>query len=258
MSEGEARMSGEMERLVGLWEKANQVIALTGAGISTESGLPDFRSEGGIWEGVDPEIACSLRAFQTDPAEFWRFYRARLSMSPEVEPNSAHYALAELQRYGLRGIVTQNIDGLHQRAGSRRVLEVHGNARTVSCPRCGEKKSWEEAHQEVGEDGVPRCQYRHPMKPDVILFGEDLPGCAHTAMAWCHDADLILVCGSSLRVEPVASWTLLNRARGGSLAILTDSPTPRDRQAKVRLGGPLTASLGELLSRISSSSRAGE
>lgn len=246
-----------LQRLARAVEQAASICAVTGAGISTASGIPDFRSQGGIWEGVDPLEECSLGAFHRDPIRFWNFYRERLQFTGEYRPNPAHLALGKLWDHGLRHIVTQNIDGLHAVAGPQEIIEIHGNARTMSCLDCRRSYSFDAAlSQRADRDGVPRCECGAALKPDVVLFGEDLPQTAHQAMAWCHDADLVLAIGSSLIVEPVASWTTLNRARGGRLAILTASSTPKDNLASVIINDPVQDVLPALIDLLGERQRA--
>jgi len=230
-----------LEALAQLVRHSQSIVALTGAGISTESGLPDFRSKTGIWSQVNPMEAASLGVFKKDPERFWDFYKENLSPPPGVTPNAAHRALVDLEQYGLICVITQNIDSLHLQAGSDSVLEVHGSGREIVCLEC----EWYAPYAEgsFGPDGLPRCPQGHVMKPDVVLFEEDLPDMAFEAMGQCHDADLLIVCGSSLKVFPVASWPLLTLKSGGKLAIINNEETPLDQHADV----VLRASLGEAL-----------
>jgi len=221
---------------------SNRVVALTGAGISTASGMQDFRSQGGLWDGVDPMKECSMSAFLGDPVRFWEFYKARLTGSDDVIPNAAHTALVDLEAMGkMSWILTQNIDGLHQKAGSSRVSELHGSPATVVCPRCSFSVSWDEALTTLQDtSGVPRCPFGHAMKPNIVLFEEALPqkpfNEAHSAMA---QADLLLCLGSSLVVYPVGAFPMAMAQGGGDVAIVTASSTPSDHLAKVKLSDPL-------------------
>src|SRR5215212_408795 len=144
-------------------------VALTGAGVSTESGIPDFRSATGLWAEFDPQEYASLSAFRADPRKVWRFYKPRISMLTEAEPNAAHRALAALERAGLvEGVITQNIDVLHERAGSRNVVEVHGSIRSASCPRCGASYAREHVIEQLAEADAPECAACGAvLKPDV-------------------------------------------------------------------------------------------
>lgn len=249
-----APAADERARLIELLAAAGSVVALTGAGISVPSGIPDFRTpRTGLWEKVDPMEVAHIDAFRADPVRFWRFYGERFATLGEKEPNSAHHALVALERAGmLDGVITQNIDMLHRRAGTRELIEVHGSIATCSCPRCGGSVSVEEVRLRLRlageEDGVPRCEAcLGPLKPDVVLFGEMLPKDALArARVLCEEADLLLCIGSSLEVHPVAGLPLLTLQAGGSVAIITAGPTPLDRQATIRLSGDVLEELDAL------------
>jgi NAD-dependent deacetylase len=222
-------------------------VALTGAGVSTESGIPDFRSPTGLWAQVDPMDYASLRAFRADPAKVWSFYAPRVSMLTEAEPNAAHRALAELERRGLvRAVITQNIDLLHERAGSREVVEVHGSIRTFTCPHCRAVHKLAEVLDLLERSDAPGCRDCGAiLKPDVVFFGELLPEEAiDRAYALAREAALMLVVGSALEVHPVASLPDETLAAGGDLAIVTKGPTPYDGKATLKIDG----SAGEVLS----------
>jgi NAD-dependent deacetylase len=223
-------------------------VALTGAGVSTESGIPDFRSPTGIWAQFDPREYGSLGAFRRDPAKVWRFYAPRFSMLTEAEPNRAHRALAELERLGLlEAVVTQNIDLLHERAGSRDVVEVHGSIRTSSCPSCGGCYPLADVVPLIEEgDGAPRCpRCEAILKPDVVFFDELLPGEAiERAFELAERARLLLVVGSSLEVYPVAGLPFATLEAGGKVAVVSEGPTAVDGRATLRLSekaGPILA-----------------
>jgi NAD-dependent deacetylase len=225
-------------------------IALTGAGISTESGIPDFRSPSGIWAEFDPFEYGSLSAFRRDPEKVWRFYAPRFGMLVSAEPNAAHRALAELERRGVvHAVVTQNIDLLHERAGSRDVVEVHGSIRTSACPLCGARYTLAEVLPllEAG-DGAPRCTAcGGVLKPGVVFFEEELPEAEiDRAFALAREAALLLVVGSSLEVHPVAGLPGETLAAGGALAIVNRGPTPYDKRADVRID----AAAGDVLAAV--------
>ncbi|MGH3023620.1 MAG: NAD-dependent protein deacylase [Gaiellaceae bacterium] len=222
-------------------------VVLTGAGVSTESGVPDFRSPTGIWAEFDPMEYATLGAFRRDPVKVWRFYAPRFAMLGEAEPNAAHLALAELERRGLvRAVVTQNIDRLHERAGSREVIEVHGSIRTSSCPSCSARYELAEVVPliEAG-DGAPACPACGAiLKPDVVFFDELLPeGAMERAEQLAEEARLLLVVGSSLEVHPVAGLPSTTLAAGGKVAVLNRTPTWVDDRAALVLRG----SAGEVL-----------
>lgn len=213
---------------------AQMAVALTGAGVSTESGLPDFRSPGGLWAGVDPMRVASLSAFRRDPGAFYAFYRDRLSRLGGAQPNPAHRALADLERGGLlRAVITQNVDGLHQAAGSRRVLELHGSLRRAACPDCGARADIAVLTDALAAGRQPHCPVcAGPLKPDVVLFDELLPLTVFAeADALCREADALLVVGSSLSVTPAAELPQTVLGHGGRLIIVNREPTPYDADA---------------------------
>ena len=234
-------------------------MALTGAGISVPSGIPDFRTPGeGLWERVDPMEVAHIDAFRSDPARFWSFFRPRLHGLDHVEPNSAHEALAELERRGsLEAVVTQNIDTLHAKAGSRRVIEVHGSIRSASCQACDARYELAGVERLFDEEGVAVCAACTSLvKPDVVLFGEMLPAEAIAeAEALAARADLLLCVGSSLEVYPVAGLPSVTMASGGRVAIVTRGPTPFDGAAAVRLDGDVADELPALVAAVEARSQ---
>jgi NAD-dependent deacetylase len=235
--------------LAGLIRERQPCVALTGAGVSTESGIPDFRSPTGIWAHVDPLEYASIQAFRTDPEKVWSFYAPRLSMLRDAEPNDAHRALAELERQGyLRAVVTQNIDLLHERAGSSEVVEVHGSIRTSSCSGCGASYPLADVLNRLEANGAPRCSTCSAvLKPDVVFFGELLPVEAiDRAFELAGEAKLMLVVGSTLEVQPAAGLPLETLSAGGALAIVNRGPTALDGQATLKVDGQA----GEILSAV--------
>ncbi len=242
-------------RLAELIRGAGSVVALTGAGISVPSGIPDFRSpQTGLWRNVDPMAVAHIDVFRHDPETFWGFYGQRFALLRDKRPNGAHAALAELERRGrLDAVVTQNIDGLHAAAGTASLIEVHGSVAHASCERCGDRWPLEEVRErlEAAPDGVPRCACGAPLKPDVVLFGEFLPEAAlQRATELAEAADLLLCVGSSLEVWPVAELPALTLAAGGAVAIVTQGTTPYDRRAAVRLGGDVVAELEAVIAAL--------
>jgi NAD-dependent deacetylase len=241
--------------LARLIRRRQPCVVLTGAGISTESGIPDFRSPGGLWAQFDPLEYGSIEAFRADPEKVWRFYAPRISMLVEAQPNPAHLVLAELERRGLvRAIVTQNIDLLHERAGSRDVVEVHGSIRTSTCPHCGASHSLERVLRllEQRPEAPPRCtSCAAVLKPDVVFFGELLPEREiDRAYELARTAALMLVVGSSLEVFPVAGLPNETLRAGGEVAIVNRGPTPLDGRAAVKLDGSASEILGSLLEAL--------
>ena len=224
-------------------------VVLTGAGVSTESGIPDFRSPTGLWAQFDPLEYGSIDAFRRDPLKVWSFYKPRISMLTEAEPNPAHHALAELERRGLvQAVVTQNIDLLHERAGSREVVEVHGSIRTATCPRCGARYEVERVLELLAAADAPFCPAcGEIVKPDVVFFGELLPPQAiHRAYELARGAALLLVVGSALEVYPIAALPEETLAAGGRLAVVNRGRTPYDARASLRIDG----SAGEVLPAV--------
>ncbi len=245
----------DVERLAGLIRSAGSVVALTGAGISVPSGIPDFRSPGtGLWENVNPMEVAHIDAFRADPRRFWHFYGQRFQTLEDKEPNDAHRALVELERRGhLDAIVTQNIDRLHRVAGSRELVEVHGTIDHSSCLRDGAQYPLDDVRARLAADpdGVPRCDCGAPLKPDVVLFGEFLPeGALERAFTLAAGADLLLCIGSSLEVYPIAQLPALTRQAGGAVAIVTQGQTPFDDRAAVRLSGDVVAELRALVAAL--------
>jgi NAD-dependent deacetylase len=227
-------------------------VVLTGAGISTESGIPDFRSPTGLWAEFDPLEYATIDAFRSDPEKVWRFYGPRISMLTDAEPNAAHHAVAELERLGfVQAVVTQNIDLLHERAGSREVVEVHGSIRTSTCPHCGASHGLERvlAMLEERPEEAPRCgSCAAVIKPDVVFFGELLPAREiERAQELARSAGLMLVVGSSLEVYPVAGLPRETLDAGGELAIVNLGETPLDGRAAVRIEGSASEALSEVV-----------
>ncbi len=244
-----------LQELVGLVQERQPCVVLTGAGISTESGIPDFRSPTGIWAQYDPMEYASIDAFLADPVKVWDFYAKRLRALGEAEPNDGHRALAELEERGwVRAVITQNIDLLHERAGSQALVEVHGSIRTSSCLNCGERVPLADVVRLLEEAPAPPCpRCGRILKPDVVMFGEYLPpdAIAHAAQL-AADARLLLVVGSSLEVHPVAGLPFETLAAGGSLAIVNRGPTPLDTRATVTVdagAGETLRALAEALPR---------
>jgi NAD-dependent deacetylase len=238
----------ETERLAAMIRDAGSVVALTGAGVSVPSGIPDFRTPGtGIWANVDPMEVAHIDVLRRDPERFWRFYGERFQTLEHTEPNDAHRALVALERAGLLdAVITQNIDRLHDRAGTRELVEVHGTIGHSSCLWCGSRYPLAEVRDRCRLDaaGVPRCECGESLKPDVVLFGELLPAAAIArAQELAAGADLLLCIGSSLEVHPVAQLPELTLAAGGRVALVTLGATPYDARASVRCGGDVVAEL---------------
>jgi NAD-dependent deacetylase len=248
-------VSAAAERLAQLLRNAERAVALTGAGVSVPSGIPDFRTPGtGLWEDVDPMEVAHVDAWRRDPDRFWQFYAERFASLVDKQPNEAHMALAELERRDLiQGVITQNIDRLHSKAGTRRLIEVHGSIEWSVCLRCDGRVRIDQVVEQLADGGgAPRCQVcSAPLKPDVVLFGELLPEQAMSeAQALALGADLIICVGSSLEVYPVAGLPAMTRGGGGRLALVTQGPTPYDSDADVKLDGDVVAELRAVMAAL--------
>ncbi|NLG72354.1 MAG: NAD-dependent deacylase [Chloroflexi bacterium] len=216
----------------------HQGVVLTGAGISTPSGIPDFRSpNSGLWERYDPFEVASLTSFRYQPEKFYEWIRPLAQEIFAAQPNPAHYAVVDLERHGyVQTVITQNIDNLHQRAGSRLVLEVHGSLETFTCVSCYEKVAGKQLHERYLVSGeVPRCAgCGSVLKPDIVLFGEQLPVrtwlAAQEASRRC---DLMIVAGSSLEVLPVAGLPMRALENGAHLILINKSETYLDVRADI-------------------------
>ena len=240
-------MDEQLQRLSQMIGRAQRMAFLGGAGLSTESGIPDFRSSNGVYAalkayGRPPEELLSHDFFVRHPDVFFDYYRKYL-IRPEAKPNPAHYALARLEQQGkLTAVITQNIDELHQRAGSRNVLELHGSVYRNHCMECG--KSWP-VKAVLEADGVPRCTCGGIIKPDVVLYGEGLdPATLTAAVEAIAGADMLLIGGTQLSVYPAAG--LVDYFHGKDLAVINLSATPRDVQAALTIRRPI----GEVLAEV--------
>ncbi len=234
---------------------SRQAVVLTGAGISTPSDIPDFRSEGtGLWSRDEPLEVASLSTFRTTPDRFYAWFRPLASQIYHARPNAAHQALADLEKSGsLRSVITQNIDNLHQKAGSQNVIELHGTIRTLSCTNCYqqvESEPYLEPYITRGE--IPRCPACScVLKPDVILFGEQLPERAWArARKAAQQCDLMLVAGSSLEVLPAAGLPMQALDRGAHLIIINNSPTYINVRADVSILDDVAQILPAIAERI--------
>lgn len=241
-----------------LIKNARHAVALTGAGISTPSGIPDFRSPGsGLWEQVDPMVIASLWGFMEHPQAFYDWFRPLAKLMFTAQPNPAHLALAELEALGrLHAVITQNIDNLHQRAGSKRVLEVHGHLREATCIRCYHLVPTQPLIDKFLEDGLaPTCeQCGGVLKPNVVFFGEMLPASVmYEAEQESKTCDVMLVAGSSLEVMPAADLPLVAKKRGAKLIIVNNTPTYADRHAEVVLHEDVAIALPRIVEAVKQS-----
>ncbi len=232
-------------------ERAEKICALTGAGISVDSGIPDFRSEGGLWRRYDPLEYATYESFLEDPSKFWTMGRELARVILDAKPNDAHLALAELERRGkLIGIITQNIDNLHQAAGSKKVIELHGNYLRAYCMKCGKVYVGEEVHRRVVNGEIPpHCDAcGGVLKSESILFGEPLPEKAMSeAIELCRKTDLMLVVGTSLTVYPAAYLPQLAKDHGAKVIIINLHGGNRDGVADIVLEGRASVILPQLV-----------
>ena len=235
-SQNAGKRANVIERLAESIARAGRIAVLTGAGISTESGLPDFRSKGGLWRTFRPEEIASVDALRRRPLLFYEFYRFRLELLRQAAPNPAHFALAELERQGrVVRVVTQNVDGLHGEAGSRRVSELHGSLRQARCHECGRSHPVDLLEKPVNDlADVPRCACGGLVRPGVVLFGEMLPRNALDEAARAMEScEGVLVVGTSLQVYPAAGLPQVALRRGRPVWIVNLTPTPYDGSAEI-------------------------
>jgi NAD-dependent protein deacetylase/lipoamidase len=241
-----------VDKVAALILDSGRVVVFTGAGISTESGIPDFRSPGGIWTKFDPDDFTIQKFMSSEKTRRmqWRMM-AEGGLLKDAEPNQAHYAVAELESVGkLTCVITQNIDNLHQKAGNSpdKVFELHGNIKFVRCMSCGRRFPVEEILSKLDKEDIPDCQFCHGiLKPDAVFFGESLPQKAlNEAIKCSRNCDLFIVIGSTLVVYPAAYMPMYAVESGARLVIINLSPTPMDAKAAALI----TASAGEAMSRI--------
>lgn len=238
----------ELRRLI---SAARHMVAFTGAGISAESGIPTYRGDDGLWNKYDPAKFANINHFYKDPAYYWNFFKEiRYPVIHNARPNKAHTALARMEQEGLlQTVITQNIDGLHQAAGSRNVLELHGNTRRIVCLKCGQHHSMEDVYQLLETQLPPQCPgCGGTLKPDVVFFGESLPGdVLGRAISESRACDLFLVVGSSLVVQPAAALPVTARQNGARVVIINRDPTPLDQMADLVFHTRASEVLGALL-----------
>ena len=238
-------MTNEVKKLKGLIDETDNIVFFGGAGVSTESGIPDFRSTGGLYHQewkYPPEVILSHTFYEANPEEFFRFYHAKM-LCPEAAPNAAHRKLAEWEAQGkLRAIVTQNIDGLHQLAGSKAVYELHGSVHRNYCEKCGKFHSFDFV---LNTPGVPKCDCGGTVKPDVVLYEEGLDqSTIEKSVRAISEADVLIIGGTSLNVYPAAG--LINYYRGHKLVLINKSPVARDLVADLVIRDPI----GEVFAQL--------
>ena len=238
---------------------ARRGVALTGAGVSAESGIPTFRGEGGLWTKYNPIEVASIDYFMADPSAYWQVSKERGPVALSAHPNPGHDALAELEAAGhLVAVVTQNTDGLHQESGSRNVIEVHGSGRTVQCLDCGNREARGEVQARLDVEMPPRCKVCGGafLKPTVVLFGEAMPQVAiQQAFALARQSDVMLVVGSSLVVYPAAEIPLVAVRSGAQMIVVNAEPTPFDELAAVVIRGKSGEVLPEIVELVALAER---
>ncbi|MBS3787242.1 Sir2 family NAD-dependent protein deacetylase [Candidatus Bipolaricaulota bacterium] len=232
--------------------ESESAYALTGAGVSTDSGIPDFRGRDGLWKGRDPMEVASRRALYDHPETFFEFWADRFSELGDASPNITHKVLVELEESGLlNGVVTQNIDGLHVESGSQQVFQLHGNFKVSRCEGCGREIPTDRLLQRFKNEGVPRCEDCEGLiRPDVVLFNEQLPEAFTEAEEELTRSDLLLVLGTSLGVYPVASLVPHFNRTGGRLVIINNQPTTYDDIADIVHHGDLAPAMSSLKNRL--------
>jgi NAD-dependent deacetylase len=246
------KTSQKIQQAAALIKAANNVVAMTGAGISTISGIPDFRSpNSGVWDKIDPLTVASIHAFRENPKTFYEWIHPLAKLFLQAEPNPAHFALAQLERGGkLKAIVTQNIDNLHDRAGSETVFELHGHLRELTCTRCYQTQDSDEIIRSFAEDGrIPTCpNCGGVLKPNAILFGEQLPMQEFVAAQMAIEAaDLLLIIGSSLEVAPASDLPAVAIDSGAKIIIINFQPTYLDTQAELAIRGDVAKLLSQIV-----------
>ncbi|MFX0106218.1 MAG: NAD-dependent deacetylase [Candidatus Hodarchaeota archaeon] len=235
--------------------KSKNAIVLTGAGISTESGIPDFRGESGIWEKYKPEIYGNIQAFLKDPSKFWQMAEDIAPTLFNAEPNPGHYAIADLEKKNIvKAVITQNVDGLHQKAGSIIVYEVHGNINRFTCLGCRASYNKEQLLRKLkkGKNSPPVCDFcAAPLKPSVVLFGESLPNFEkYMSIDLAKKADVMLIAGSSLMVAPICDLPIFTLRNGGKIIIINDEPTYLDERAEIVINNKTGVVLPLILEEI--------
>ena len=238
-------MTDSIKRLKDLVDSSDNIVFFGGAGVSTESGIPDFRSTGGLYHQewkYPPEVILSHTFYESNPEEFFRFYRAKL-LAPAAKPNAAHKKLAEWEAEGrLKAVITQNIDGLHQKAGSQEVLELHGSVLRNHCTRCGKFYGVERIAE---SRGIPRCTCGGIIKPDVVLYEESLDeDVMARAIHYIRQADVLIIGGTSLVVYPAAG--LIQYYRGHKLAVINKGGAGSGLGAAVTIDGPIGQVMAQL------------
>ncbi len=243
-------MVDKIQKLKDLIKKSNKIVVFTGAGISSESGIPTYRGKNGLWSKYDPKIYANINVFMQDSTYYWQYFKdERYPIIKKAKPNQTHHSIVDFEKKGkIECVITQNIDGLHQIAGSSRVIELHGNTRIINCLRCNNQYSMDEIYSILKTNLPPTCSCGGKLKTNTVLFGEPLPSNAlFEAEIASKNCDLFLVLGSSLVVYPAANFPVIAKKNNSILVIINIDPTPLDNIADL----VINENSSKTLSRIS-------
>lgn len=241
-----------MDKIIREIKEAEMITAFTGAGMSVESGVAPFRGEDGLWNEFDPQEFASVSAFAEEPERCWKLFKIQIEESFKSEPHQGHEALVELEDHGLNSVITQNIDGLHQKAGSDNVLELHGSLDRLICSSCKNIFKTEKFWDRIKAGGIPKCDCTKILKPDVVLFGEALPQ-STLQQAWneAENCDLMFSLGTSAVVQPAASIPKMAKRSGAKIVEINLEKTPLTEKVSDHfLKGKVGEKLPKLISRL--------
>lgn len=217
----------DIDKICSIIDNSDNLVVLTGAGMAVESGVAPFRGEDGLWEDFDPAKYAHIRSYRRDPERSWELFKLQIEETSKAEPHEGYFSLVELEDEGLRSVITQNIDGLHQRAGSKNVIELHGTLSTLVCESCGDEYDTEEFLVEIIDGEIPECDCGDILRPDVVLFGEQLdPTDVDSAITDVQESDLVLVIGTSSIVQPAASLPGMAKNYGAEVVEINLEETP--------------------------------
>jgi len=244
-------MDAVITKLKKLVNNSKTLVAFSGAGISSESGISTYRGAGGLWSKYNPNVYANINFFLQDSTYYWNFFKdERYPIINKAKPNKAHSCLVELEKKGnLSCVITQNIDGLHQSAGSKNVIELHGTSRKISCMNCKKQYSMKEAYNRLKVEMPPKCSCGGPLKPNTVMFGEPLPQKAlKDALNAAKNCDLFLVLGSSLVVYPATQLPIVAKENKAKLVIVNIDPTPLDNIADIIIHDTASSVLSKVVS----------
>jgi len=241
-----------MNEIIEEIKEAKSIVAFTGAGMSVESGIAPFRGKDGLWDKFDPQEVASASAFAEKPEKCWKLFKLQIEESFNSEPHGGHHSLVELENHGLSSIITQNIDGLHQRAGSSNVLELHGSLYRLVCPSCKNSFKTDQHLDEIKDGKIPRCECGKILKPDVVLFGEALPqNILHRSWKEAESCDLMFSLGTSAVVQPAASIPTMAKNSGAKIVEINLEKTPlTDSDSDYFLEGKVGEELPDLIDNL--------